>query len=295
MDREIWRTVLCAIRRAARRLPKPKRKPKFPDWLIVAMYLWSVWHDRSLKWAADRSHYNSLFRPRKLPSVSRFGRRIRTARCQRILQQVHEDLSAIALASPLSYIDGKPLTVGACSKDKQAKRGRISGGFAKGYKLHVWATEDGRIPLWSVTSLNVGEDPVAKQLARRLPPLQPDSLVLADTNYDDRDLHKIIDVKGSRLLSPLKGAAEHPVTLRQMGQARREAIVAWEHHPHLIRYVLRQRDQVERIFSNLVCFGGGLMCLPPFVRGLERVTRWVGGKLILYHARLQIRKKRAAA
>ena len=50
-DREQWVLVLSAVKRAARRLPKPARRPKFPDWLIVAMYLWAVWHDRCLSWA----------------------------------------------------------------------------------------------------------------------------------------------------------------------------------------------------------------------------------------------------
>ena len=104
-ERGQWRTVLSAVKRASRRLPKPKRRPRFPDWLIVALFLWSVWHDRCLSWACDRSHYGALFRPRKLPSVSQFTRRIKTARCRQILQWVHEDLSEAYLASPVSFFD----------------------------------------------------------------------------------------------------------------------------------------------------------------------------------------------
>ena len=36
-------------------------------------------------------------------------------------------------------------------------------------------------------------------------------------------------------------------------------------------------------------FGGGLRTLPPWVRGLDRVTRWVTAKIAIYHARLRCR------
>jgi hypothetical protein len=291
-EREQWKVVLRSVKRAARRLPKPKRRAAFPDWLIVAMYLWAAWRDRCLSWACERSHYGTLFRPRKLPSVSRFTRRIRSARCRQILQWVHEDLAEVHLASPVSYLDGKPLLVSPVSKDRDARRGRVSGGFAKGYKLHAWATEDGRVPLFSVTALHAGECPVAEVLCKLLPPLPHEALVLADTNYDDRDLHKRINARGGVLVSPLKGAGKypaterrHPVTLRQMGPGRRELLQAWARTPGLVRHVLKGRLRVENTFSRLAFEGLGH--LPPFVRGIERVTRWAGGKLILYHAMLR--------
>ena len=46
---------------------------------------------------------------------------------------------------------------------------------------------------------------------------------------------------------------------------------------------------MENIFSRLTF--AGLGHLPPFARGLARVTRWAGGKLALYHALLQARKR----
>ena len=299
-EREQWRAVLSAVKRAARRLPKPRRRPKFADWLVVAMYLWSVWHDRCLSWACDRDHYGRLFRPRKLPSVSQFTRRLKTQRCRQILQWVHEELAEVGLASPVSYFDGKPLLVGGASKDRDARRGYAVGGYAKGYKLHAWATEDGRVPVFCVTGLHAGECPVAEALCASLPPLGPYSVVLADTNYDDRDLHKGINPLGGVLVSPLKKQQQfppeqgrHEVTLRQMGPGRRELVGAWASTPHLVRFVLKGRARVENIFSRLTF--AGLGHLPPFVRGLGRVTRWVGGKLILHHALLRVRRQTARA
>ena len=54
--------------------------------------------------------------------------------------------------------------------------------------------------------------------------------------------------------------------------------------------IMKTRDEVERIFSALTCFGGGLAPLPSWVRRLDRVQRWVTVKIIIYHARLFIRK-----
>lgn len=296
-ERVQWAVVLSAVKRASRRLPAPGRRPVFPDWLVVAMYLWSVWHDRCLSWACDRAHYGRLFRPRRLPSVSQFTRRVKTGRCRQVLQRVHEELAAAHLSSAVSYFDGKALLVGPASKDRDARRGYAGGGWGKGYKLHAWATEDGRVPLFSVTALTAGECPVAEALCASMPALGPHSLVLADTNYDDRDLHKALAPRGGVLVSPLKkqeqfppAEGRHPVTLRQMGPGRRALVEAWAKTPHLVRFVLKGRARVENTFSRLT--SAGLGHLPPFVRRLGRVTRWAGAKLILYHALLRVRYAR---
>jgi hypothetical protein len=138
MDREIWKIVMQAVHQAARAVKDPaRRRPRYPHWLIVAMYFWSLWHDRCLSWACDKSHYGDLFRPRKLPSRSRFTRRIASPICQEILQRVHEQLTICGVASDCGFFDGRALPVSPVSKDKDAKRGKISGGYAKGYKLHA--------------------------------------------------------------------------------------------------------------------------------------------------------------
>jgi hypothetical protein len=288
MDREIWCKVLAAIKRAARQVKPSTRCPKFGDWLIVAMYFWTCWHDRPQCWACDPDHYGRLFRPRKLPSISQFNRRLKTASVQMMLQRIHNDLARIGLATPVNFIDGKPLLVSAVSKDPDARWGYVSGGgMGKGYKLHACVTEDKRIAVWSVTPLNVHETHPAQAMCDYLPPQLDQSLVLADGNYDDADLHKRVELTGARLVVPLRGMAEHPVTLRQMGAARREHVTQTRDHPDLVSYVLNWRTAIERVFSTLTCHGGGLGPPPAWVRRLERITRWVGCKIALYHARLQ--------
>ena len=45
-------------------------------------------------------------------------------------------------------VDGKPLPIGGCSKDRQAGYGRSAGGKAKGYKLHALVGSDGSVQAW---------------------------------------------------------------------------------------------------------------------------------------------------
>ena len=312
MEREEWSMVLNAVKRAAKRVSKawrPKRL-QFADWLIVAMYLWAVAHDRPQSWACKRQHYSSIFRPRRLPSVSQFNRRMNEPRTRAVLQRVHDELAgspSIALATTaITYLDGKPLTVGVASKDPDARRGHVMGGFARGYKLHAWMSEDRRIPLWCVTPLNTHEAPVAEMLVDQMTSVMPDhSLVLADQNYDSRGLHKRLDARNGRLLvRPKEGGKRkaratssssvgerHPVTLRQMGSARRELLKVVASSPSLFRMVHHQRAYAEGILGNLCGYGGGLTGLPPWTRRMHRVRRWVGGKIIMYHARLRARQR----
>jgi len=313
MDREVWAVTMAEVRKAARAVKAAGRRPTFPDWLIAAMELWRVGHNQSLSWACDRRHYHGPFRPRKraddgrcLPSLSRFSRRVKSEAVQAILQRVDDALSGRGIhagtgTGSLRYVDGKPLLVSPVSKDPDAARGHVTGGFAKGYKLHAFITERRRIEAWSVMPLNVAEQSVAMEMLPHLPPAAGGGgLTLGDSNYDAAPLHKgLAALCGDLLLTPLKGqqrvgpGGDHPVTLRQMGPQRREAVQAWDEHPDLARYVLKKRNNAEGTFSVLTVACG--LSLPPCVRRLERVRRWVGCKIILYHARLLAQERAAAA
>ena len=302
MDRDIWQRIMRATRVAAAQVGSVGRRRKFSDLLVVRLYIWAVWQDRTLCWAADADHYGRLFRPRVIPSVSWLARRVRTPQVDAILQLVHNDLSEADRGSWVAYTDGKPLTVSPVSKDRDAKSGHVAGGYGKGYKLHARVTEDGRIPLWSVLPLNAAEQSVAVEFMNGHP--TPGTLQLADSNYDSAPFYKAVEAAGGTLLTVLKGQGQvkngrhHAVTLRQMGRARREAVDAWRDHPDLCQFVMKARDAIERVFAALTCCAGGLGPLPAWVRTLERVRRWVGVKIVLYHARLQSRRAgetRAAA
>jgi hypothetical protein len=302
MDRETWGIIMATIKRACRAVERDLgggRRPRYPNWLVVAMYLWAVWHDRTLSWACDRAHYTGLFRPRgRLPSVSQFTRRVKSDACDAVLQRVHDELAERGLPSDAGYLDGKALPVSPVSKDRQATRGKVCGGFAKGYKLHAFVNERRRIVVWSVMGLHVAEQSVAAELLPHVAPtLAPDAVVMMDGNYDSAPLHKgVAEPLGVCLLHPLKGqgrvgeGGHHPVTLRQMGASRRELVRCWAERPGLAGLAglaLKARDEIERVFGVLTCTAGGLAPLPAWVRTLPRVRRWVGAKIILYNARLK--------
>jgi hypothetical protein len=299
MDYELWTSVLIAIHRAAKRVGwhGGRRKPVYANWLIVAMYVWSVWHDRPLSWACRRGSYGGLFRPRKLLSISQFTRRIKSQDCQRILQLVHDQFAQRGVMTNAVYIDGKPLVVSPVSKDRDAKRGKISGAFARGYKLYAAVNANCRIVVWSVMGLNQDEKTLARHvLLPQLPPLTPDALVMADSHYDSAPLHEqVSEPLGVWLVHPLRGqeratGAFRARKLRQMPWSRRELVRLWAKHPELMRFTYKARQQIERVFGVLTCTAGGLSNLPAWVRHLDRVRRWVGVKIILYNVRLKVRQ-----
>lgn len=296
MDRDQWRLVVALVRRAAASLPRPSRRFDYPDAQIVGMYLWAVAHDRPMSWACDRAHYNGVFRPRQLPSVSQFHRRVRTGRVRAILGRVHDAAGGTLVPTAIASIDGKSLPVGPVSKDPDARVGYAARGqLARGYKLHAIMTEDRRLPCWCVRPMNEHEMPVARRMLASMPTgwFGPRSVALADGNYDGHALHKDVAALGGHLVTNLRGKASHPVTLRQMGAARRELLRLDRTARPLVRMVARHRNDAEVTFSSLTSYGGGLGPLPAFVRRLPRVTRWVGAKIILYHTRLRLRRAKS--
>lgn len=285
MSSHVWRLVYQILRRVNRRIPKQGRLCQYDDTTIVAMYLWAAFHDRPLCWAADRSNYSSLFRPRKLPSRSQFGRRIRSARCEMLLDAVNRELAMVEDAPNIFLMDSRPLRVGAYSQDPDVRTGYAKGGFTKGYKLHALATKQGQIVAWRLTGLNRNDKPVAWEL---IDEARPQGIVLADGAYDSGALYDHVWKHRALLLTPLPGnvGGGH----RRQSKARLVAAHLWERGAETL---YRERLEIERIFSRQSSFGGGLAPLPAWVRRWTRVHRWVTAKLILYHARLALRKDAA--
>ncbi|HKO12482.1 MAG TPA: transposase [Acidobacteriaceae bacterium] len=299
MDRELWQTLKASVRRVCRPCKRDNRL-RFSHQQVLLMFFWCVWQGKCLAWACDRSHYGSLFRPRRLPSVSQFRRRVAQDDFQALLGRVHAELARAGMSCPLKLIDGKPLLVSPVSKDPDARRGHITGGYGKGYKLHAIVAEDRRVIVWSLTALNAAEQTVAVVMAGHLKPAADAAaaLALADSNYDSAPLHKALAPSDHRLLSPLKaqqrvkGGQHHPVTLRQMGPARREAVQVWQDHADLARYVLNRRNRIEGVLSAMtVVFNAGNP--PPWVRRLARVRRWIGAVIILHNARVAVQERQA--
>lgn len=285
MSSHVWRLVYQSLRRVNRRIPKQGRRCQYDDITIVAMYLWAAFHDRPLCWAADRSNYSSVFRPRKLPSRSQFGRRIRSARCQMLLDALNRELATVEDAPNIFLMDSRPLRVGAYSRDPDVRTGYTRDGFTKGYKLHALATKQGQIVAWRLTGLNRNDKPVAWEL---IDEARPEGIVLADGAYDSGALYDHVFKHKALLFTPLPenvGGGHRPQSTARLLAARLSKNNA--------AFFSRERLEIERIFSRQSSFGGGLAPLPAWVRRWERVNRWVTAKLILYHARLALRSNAA--
>lgn len=287
MDKKIWYIITQTVVCVNRSIKRTSRRPQYSDVLILKMYLWAVWHDRTLSWACSRQHYNGLFRPRKLPSVSQFCRRVKTKCFQDLIEAVNQKLTHRKEKTKISFFDGKPLPIGNYTCDKQAQNGYAGGCFLYGYKLHALATEDGRIAQFHVSAMNAGEPTIAKQLAKGI---DKRVLVIADANYDSSKLHDAVNQQGSFLFTRLKVKAKNKRYIQTMHPSRRKILQLWNTLPDYCESLLAYRCKIERTFSALTCFGGGLSPLPSWVRTLKRVQRWVSAKIVIYHARLLIKQ-----
>lgn len=299
MDRDVWKSVVARVTVADRRVrralgPERREQVRYSNRLIVSMYCWAVGHDRPLCWACDRAHYGALFRPRKLPSVSQFCKRVKDdERVRQTLQALHEltcDAGGGQAPSLVSCFDGKLLPVAMHSRDPDAHKVRTNAGYLRGYRLHAWA-DRGKIVVWSVTAANAGEQTVAEALCPHLPPLSPEAVILGDVRYDSAGLYaRVAACTAAALLTPLQGKSRSEKKRRGMGAARRSAVEAWERHAPLARMALRDRLQIEGVFGTLTATAGGLAPLPGWVRRLDRVTRWVGVKVIFHNVRCDLRR-----
>ena len=286
MSSQVWKELYRTIRMVNRSIPRVGRRPQYADTLIVSMYLWAVGHDRPMCWAAERSNYTSVFRPRRLPSRSQFCRRIQSPRCQRLLHEVNAQLVQGKVDAPkVRMLDGRAFPVGRYTTDADAKTGYAPGGFMKGYKLHALATEDGFFPCFRVTSLNEQEKVLAREIIEKA---RPKGILLADQGYDSGPLYDFAMARGTLLFTPLfrhAGGGHRPPSAARMLAKR-----LWEHGGHAL---YARRDAIERHFAQLSSFGGGLAPLPAWVRTLERVRRWITAKIVIYHARLRLRNQAA--
>lgn len=136
MELELFHSIGQSITQ----LFKPKRSKNFifTDLDILKVWFWSVIHDRLIFWATRPRNWAIQLRKHVLPTDSTMSRRWRTKSIKDLLKAPEQKIFAPKDPDSLVWIiDGKPLTITGCSKDKRAGYGRAAGGKAKGYKLHV--------------------------------------------------------------------------------------------------------------------------------------------------------------
>jgi hypothetical protein len=289
MERELWKILSAWITKLERRFLVQARTHQVGR--IVRVYLWAALHDRPVSWACDRRNWVGVKPPRILPDQSTMSRRLRYEDTLLMLHQLAPRLSGEGHDSLMRYLDGKPLVVSRHSIDRDAKHGRGAGGRDRGYKLHAIYAENNRPIAWDVTPLNQRESQAAKPLIDRgLPP----GYLLADAAYDANHLYDQAGERGVCLLTPRCRPQSQGVGHRVNSPHRLDALDRLEAPSSFTRETMKLRRRVETRFAHLTNFGGGLTCLPPWVRRLYRVRQWVAAKILIRLARDQHLRATAA-
>lgn len=199
MERELWKVVYTRLKWVARRFHQ--KYVHLQPWRVAAVLLWAAAHDRPVSWACDKRNWaTTRLRPGRLPSEATISRGAKRTGFHLLLNAVAARLRGDGPPAWELLVDGKPLVVGGCSKDPDARRGRgAGGGFARGYKLHaIWG--DRCLPeAWEVTGLNEYEGAVAERLLARVRGV---GLLLADGNYEASRVYDAADASGYQLLAP---------------------------------------------------------------------------------------------
>lgn len=254
----------------------------FSDFDIVRVYFWSVINDRPIRWACVKDNWPIHLWKKPLPSQSTMSRRLRSASVIALLDAVEERVVAPKEPGLFWMVDGKPLPIGGCSKDRQAGYGKAAGCMAKGYKIHALVGSDGSVARWRVAPMNKDERVMAERLVKTAP-AQVVGYLIADANFDSNPLHEACQKRGElQLLTPRRYGAGKSLGHRKQSAGRLRSIALTESpFPAFAKDLLNDRVAIERNFGNLTNWGGGLTCLPAWVRTHRRVRRWVQAKIVL--------------
>jgi hypothetical protein len=278
VEGQLWRLILAILATVDKR--RKRAKQDFSDEDIVKVFYWSVIHDRPISWACQRRNWPLYLRRQQLPSNTTMSRRLRSASVVALLDALERRVTAPTHPHLYWMIDGKPLAISGCSKDRQAGYGRAARSKAKGYKIHAITAVDGSVANWRIAPMNKDERVMAERLLKTT---NLAGYIAADANYDSNKLHKVCDARGNRqFVSPRRYGAGRKVGHRAQSPGRLRSIALLENpQPDFGRQLLKDRSAIERHFGNATNWGGGLTHLPPWARTYRRVRRWVQAKLAL--------------
>jgi hypothetical protein len=163
MERELWPLIYHTLRAAAR--GTHQKWVQYQPWEIAAVLLWAALHDRSVEWACEEQNWSTTrLRPEEIPSASTMSRRPKKLVFAIFLNRVAALLKGDGKPAWELVVDGKPLPVGRCSKDPDAKGGALG----RGYKLHAIWGDDPLPEAWEVTAMREYEGAAAVRLLGRV-------------------------------------------------------------------------------------------------------------------------------
>jgi hypothetical protein len=305
MERERWAELSAAVSKVDAAW-KDSSRYTHRTAVIVRVHLWAAAHDRPISWACEPENWDGRRRPEKLPDQSTMSRRTRGKhgkRFEEFLEAVSREMNrdepapGPAAEPPMRLVklmDGKALPVAAHSKDRNARWGRGAGQQSNGYKLHLVRSDRPMPEQWAVTPLDTDERVVARRMVGRL---EGAGYLLRDGMYDASDLHDRCAAVGHRMVGPRRRPGTG-LGHRYQSPHRVRGIEMMEPPAKVNGFgedLYRRRVQIERDLGNLVSFGGGLQCLPPWVRRIWRVRNWVHAKLLINAARIRCLRRRVRA
>lgn len=278
MERQLWNAIVQLINE----INKPNLSGNFRFCIgqVLKVWFWAVVHDRPVSWATRRENWPVQLRRTPLPSNATMSRRLRSGPVREVLQLLEQRVLAPKDPGQLVWmIDGKPLPIGGCSKDRQAGYGRAASCMARGYKLHALVGKTGDLAQWRVAPMNVDERTMAKRMVKAS---KVTGYIVGDKNYDSNPLHQICDQTGRlQLVARCRKGAHRRLAKGPHAAGRlRSKEMLEDPVPGFGNDLVEQRDSIERFFANLCNWGGGLTYLPAWVRTYRRVHRWVQAKLI---------------
>lgn len=278
MEHQLWKAIVAILSTISK--VRKTTAFDFSDEDIVRVYYWSVIHDRPVSWACRRQNWPIHLRKKKLPSPTTMSRRLRSPSVVALLEALERRVVAPKEPGLFWMLDGKPLPIGGCSRDRQAGYGRAAGCMAKGYKIHAILDSAGSIATWRLAPMNKDERVMAGRLLR-IAAIQ--GYVVADSNYDSNKLHKVCDQRDHlQLVTRRRYGPGYGTGHRQQTPGRLRSIELTENpNPAFADQLLSDRGAIERLFAQLTNWGGGLSCLPAWVRTHGRVRLWVQAKLVL--------------
>lgn len=228
-----------------------------------------------------------LFVPSDVPHATTVARRSRRADYLEFAAKVQEKLARrLPDDGRVAVVDSTPLRVPHTSRDADATHGHH---HTRGYRLHMVCAGTGTILGASVRGANVHDLRAATELVAELAARGVRSRwLLADKAYDSERFHEhVATCMGATLIAPLNSrGGSH--TMRRTPRRRR---LKERRESPLYKGLFRRRAVIERRFSVLKSSRIGLDRLPPWVRGLANVQRWVAHKLLVAQVHEIYRRK----
>ena len=265
----------------------------YSTWLLVRLWMVRVlagWSQRQLFAKLQRRRVRAWLRrfidlPRRLPSRSHYGRRVRQPDFLAALRLLFEALAVrLARRTPgdleVLSLDFTDLPVDV-KYDPDAAYGYTSKGRFYGYKLHLIVSRRGALLAYRVATANHHGVRLAEEMLPDLAPLaRLIQTILGDAGYDSGPLHdQVREVLDATLLAPMnpRRGARRPEASTARGQALALLDTAAG------RTLYRQRTIIEQVNGQLkdVLRVGDI---PYHVRGEAAVERLVVARLILYNA-----------